>query len=47
MIYSLSFLHAVEGDAINGQWYGEKAVELGEEFLRLFYAIAGEIVRNP
>ena len=48
MIYSISFLPEVEGDAINGyRWYEEKAIGLGEEFLRLFYAIAGEIIRNP
>jgi len=48
MIYSISFLPEVEGDAINGyRWYEEKAVGLGEEFLRLFYAIAGEIIRKP
>lgn len=47
MTYAISFLPEVEEDAINGfRWYEEKAIGLGEEFLRLFYAIAGEINRN-
>ncbi len=48
MIYPISFLPEVEVDAINAyRWYEEKAVGLGEEFLRLFYTISGEIIRNP
>lgn len=48
MSYSLSFLPEVEEDAINGyRWYEEKGIGLGEEFLRLFYALTGAIIRNP
>jgi len=48
MIYSISFLPEVEEDIVSGyRWYEEKATGLGEEFLRLFYAAAGEITRNP
>lgn len=48
MIYALHFLPEVEEDVISGYvWYEEKAPGLGEEFLRTFYAYAGEISRNP
>ena len=48
MRYSLSFRSEVEDDAINGYvWYEDKAKGLGEEFLRVFYASAGDIPRNP
>ncbi len=48
MIYSLRFLPEVEEDVMGGYtWYEEKAVSLGEEFLRVFYACASEISRNP
>ncbi len=48
MTYTLHFIPKVEEDAINGYlWYEEKAKGLGEEFLRLFYANAGEILSNP
>ncbi len=48
MTYSLSFLPEVEEDAVNSySWYEEKAIGLGEEFLRMFYALAGDIARNP
>jgi len=48
MNYSISFFPEVEDDAISGyRWYEGKAIGLGEEFLRLFYAISGEITRNP
>ena len=48
MIYSLSFLPEVEEDAVKGyRWYEEKAAGLGEGFLRVFYALSGEIPRNP
>lgn len=47
-MYSLRFLPEVEDDALVGYtWYQEKAYGLGEEFLRMFYACAGEIPRNP
>ena len=48
MSYSLSFRPEVENDDISGYaWYEEKATGLGEEFLRVFYACAREIQRNP
>tara|TARA_B100000315_G_scaffold242577_1_gene264929 strand:+ start:755 stop:1060 length:306 start_codon:yes stop_codon:yes gene_type:complete len=46
--YSLLFLPEVEDDALNGfTWYEQKSRGLGEEFLRMFYARAEEISRNP
>jgi len=48
MKYTLHFLPEVEEDAIIGyEWYEEKSSGLGEEFLRMFYAIANDIARNP
>lgn len=48
MTYTLRFLPEVEGDAINGYlWYEPKSPGLGDEFLRMFYACAGDIPRNP
>ena len=48
MTYTLRLLPEVEEDVIAGyKWYEEKASGLGEEFLRIFYACAGEIPRNP
>ena len=48
MTYSLRFLPEVEEDVMGGYtWYKEKAVGLGEEFLRIFYAFASEIPRTP
>ena len=48
MTYVLRFLPDVEEDALAGyRWYEEKAQGLGEEFLRMFYAYAREIPRNP
>jgi len=48
MSYSLSFRPEVEDDAVSGYvWYEKKATGLGEEFLRVFYAYAGEIPQNP
>ena len=48
MTYTIRFLPEVEEDVIAGYaWYEEKAPGLGEEFLRMFYACAGEIPRNP
>ncbi len=48
MIYALRFLPEVEDDAINGfSWYETKSAGLGDEFLRMFYACAGDISRNP
>lgn len=48
MTYTLRFLPEVEEDAFGGfVWYETKSPGLGEEFLRVFYACAGEIPRNP
>ncbi len=48
MTYTLHFLPEVEEDVIASYvWYEEKALGLGEEFLRVFYACAGEISQNP
>ena len=48
MIYSLSFLPELEEDTITGyRWYEEKTIGLGEEFLRIFYALTFKIQRNP
>ena len=48
MTYVLRFLPIIEENALAGStWYGEKASRLGGEFLRMFYAGAREIPRNP
>lgn len=48
MNYSLSFRPEVADDAISGYvWYEDKANGLGEEFLRVFYACAVDILHNP
>ena len=48
MTYTLRFLPEVEEDVMGGYvWYGRKSPGLGEEFLRVFYACAGEIPRHP
>ena len=48
MTYILRFLPEVEEDVMCGYtWYEEKARGLGEEFLRMFYACANEILWNP
>ena len=48
MIYGLHFLPEVEEDVFSAyEWYEEKALGLGEEFLRIFYAYAGSIPQNP
>ncbi|MBW1820916.1 MAG: type II toxin-antitoxin system RelE/ParE family toxin, partial [Deltaproteobacteria bacterium] len=47
MTYDLRFLPEVEEDVMAAySWYEEKALGLGEEFLRMFYACANEILRN-
>ena len=44
----LRFLPEVADDALAAYaWYEEKAPGLGEEFLRVFYACAGRVPRNP
>lgn len=48
MTYALRFLPQVEMDVRNGRtWYEAKAPGLGEEFLRVFYACAEELARDP
>ena len=48
MTYTLRFLSEVEDDAIVGYlWYETKSLGLGDEFLRMFYACADDIRRNP
>jgi len=48
MTYTLRFLPEVEEDAIGGHgWYETKSPGLGEEFLRMLYACAGDVSRNP
>ena len=48
MTFALRFLPEVEDDVINGYlWYEEKSRGLGEDFLRMFYASANEILCNP
>jgi len=48
MTYTLRFLPDVEEESIGGYaWYEDKSLGLGEEFLRVFYACASEIPRNP
>lgn len=44
MTMRLQFLPEVEEDIMTGYlWYEEKAVGLGEEFLRVFYSEIGAI----
>ena len=48
MTYTFRFLPEVEDDAISGfSWYETKAPGLGDEFLRMFYACAGDIPHHP
>jgi hypothetical protein len=48
MTYTLRFLPEVEDDAISGFfWYETKSPGLGDEFLRMFYACAGDISHRP
>jgi hypothetical protein len=45
---TLRLLPSVEEDAVSGyRWYEGKAVGLGDEFLRMFYACLEGIKRNP
>ena len=47
MTYTLRFLPEVEEDIIGGYvWYEAKSPGLGEDFLRMFYAGASEILWN-
>lgn len=48
MTYILQVLPEVEEDVINGYaWYESKSRGLGEDFLRIFFACANEILWNP
>lgn len=48
MTMQLHFLPEIEEDVMAGYiWYEDKAVGLGEEFLRIFYAAAMEIRSTP
>jgi len=48
MKYTLRFVPEIEEDIMSGStWYEAKSPGLGEEFLRIFYAYAVEITRNP
>lgn len=48
MMYKLRFVPEIEEDITSGYtWYETKSQGLGEEFLRMFYAYAIEITRNP
>jgi toxin ParE1/3/4 len=48
MIYTLRFPAEVEEDVLGGYaWHEGKSPGLGEEFLRMFYARSGEILRSP
>ena len=48
MTHSLRFLPEVADDALAAYaWYEGKAHGLGEEFLRVFYACAEQVPRNP
>lgn len=47
MTYELRFLPEIEEDVFGGYlWYEAKSSGLGEDFLRVFYAGVGEILRN-
>ena len=48
MTYALRFLPEIVDDVMAGYaWYEEKALGLGEEFLRMAYACASELPQNP
>jgi hypothetical protein len=48
MTYVLRFLPEVEDDVVASYaWYEDKALGLGDEFLRMFYAGTNEIARSP
>ena len=48
MTFTLHFLPEIEDDVLNAYaWYEDKSKGLGEEFIRLFYALSSEIPRNP
>ena len=44
MTYTIRFLPEIERDLVVGyRWYQSKYTGLGDEFLRLFFALANEI----
>jgi len=46
--YTIKFLSPVEDEAFCAySWYEKKSKGLGEDFLRVFYANATELTRNP
>ncbi len=48
MTYSLRFIPKVYEDVVAGyMWYGDKAEELGEEFIQIFYDHVNNIYSNP
>ena len=48
MSFSITFIPEVEDDAIHAYvWYEGRSKGLGEDFLRIFYAAATNISRNP
>ncbi|MBN2652994.1 MAG: type II toxin-antitoxin system RelE/ParE family toxin [Spirochaetales bacterium] len=48
MNFRLLFAPEIEEDLLEGyHWYESKAKGLGEDFLRIFYALSSEIARNP
>lgn len=48
MSYTVRFLPEVEGDVMTAyEWYEGKAVGLGVEFLRVFYAHVAGLRRTP
>ncbi len=48
MTFNIRFVPEIEEDLLSGfSWYEEKALGLGEEFLRMFYASSHYLIRNP
>lgn len=48
MSLDLRFVPDVEHDISNAySWYEQKALGLGEEFIRMFRIVVAEIIRNP
>lgn len=48
MNYDLKFLPVIEEDISSAyNWYESKSSGLGDEFVRLFYALSLDISRNP
>lgn len=48
MKYTLRFIPEIEEDVFDGYiWYESKSKGLGEDFLRMFYVCAADILSNP